>query len=187
MVSERTVAAVRAAVFLDAPRCLARRKHRLAKVQASWLLKTSQSPSLAKSKSSSSGRLAIIVTYNTSLLYQPGSHFSSWHTHCRSTSPSLPKELQWQHKCELLARSHTVSLVWHMHLYSKKTHSSLLKLLSGAKCALVEPLNSLNPWASCMILSACKFRKCAWCTCIKHRFRLWRWTFLLVVPANFTC
>lgn len=57
-----TVAAMRAALWREAPRWRARRRQRLASVQASWLESTSHSPSLASSRISSSGRLPRIVT-----------------------------------------------------------------------------------------------------------------------------
>ena len=57
----RTVAAMRAADWRVAPRWRARRRHRLARLQASWLVSTSHRPSLANSSSSSSGLRAKMV------------------------------------------------------------------------------------------------------------------------------
>ena len=56
-----TVAAMRAADWRVAPLWRARRRQRFARLQASWLVSTSQRPSLASSSSSSSGLRASMV------------------------------------------------------------------------------------------------------------------------------
>lgn len=56
-----TVAAMRAADWRVAPLWRARRRQRLARLQASWLVNTSHRPSLASSSSSSSGLRASMV------------------------------------------------------------------------------------------------------------------------------
>ena len=88
---------MRAADCRLAPRCRARRRQRLASVQASWFDRTSQSPSLASNSNSSSPRRARIVTCRgarilMSFPHTKPPHLGSSHYYTRLEDVSVPAD-----------------------------------------------------------------------------------------------